>query len=85
MLHDMKFVLVYFNAGYALVFMYLSIFLSYVACVLPATVLHLNERSNIWPPSKVPIWVPYYIIILVPYYVIILGSYCIIIWKPYYS
>ena len=76
MLHDMKFVLVYCNAGYALLFMLLSIFLSYVACVLPATVLHLNERSNIWPPSKVPIWVPYYIIILV--------TYCIIIWKLYY-
>ena len=34
-----------------------NIFLSYVACVLPATLLHLNERSNIWPPSNVPIWV----------------------------
>ena len=34
-----------------------NINLSYVACVLPATLLHLNERSNIWPPSNVPIWV----------------------------
>jgi len=32
------------------------IFVSYVACVLPATLLHLNERSNIWAPSTVPIW-----------------------------
>ena len=25
--------------------------------MLPATLLHLNERSNIWAPSTVPIWV----------------------------